>query len=696
MLELDEDRHVLRTGEIVGGQGAQSEVRWSDGTAQPMRDSRRKGFRYATPFAGGLEHRLLVDAEETRSLFRTQPAEAFVLALRDSADPQLSKDLIDRWEREFARPEVSTAWRKVKDAFEALPQVKITGSDRARRYSWIGDDEAATTSIDEPRSAETTSSEALVEPVELVGSVELVEVEPSEPESAPTVVPDAPADVVAKPTASQVPPPERNLARDFKSLAREKTTDLPLTEIASQVRRAPAAVQAVYGVLTASEWRTSLVRALTTPLRSAISLAEFSDDTLAVALERSEGAVGSLLLAIPRSSKVVGDVRPDAAGVDAVIGRAIEEHRVHRSATDSKALASSLGFLLDRVLAEPIAARLSLSTILASAAALDRLRPQSDDHDAVVAALRASIVTLGPSGWQRLSAADKASVARRSARASLAPEGARLALLTTIWRFEPDQVRDTAWWEGATFDELAGVAGASTRPILTEPAIRETIVEPRTRRALDEATTRRRVMTVLAAPSEIAQTLNADEVRGAITRVSATDDLTRDWVTELSDAAGRFALEQRLEQADQELQSLRAAADEAHAAAAAATDRLRRAEERLLHASHSADGLRDSQARQIRVDAVRAVADMAAYVESALERQSPQRISARVAAIAKREGLTRLGEPGEEVPYKPSEHDLVGSPVEPGTAVVVRHVGYTWDGPDGEIVLARALVERAT
>ena len=90
------------------------------------------------------------------------------------------------------------------------------------------------------------------------------------------------------------------------------------------------------------------------------------------------------------------------------------------------------------------------------------------------------------------------------------------------------------------------------------------------------------------------------------------------------------------------------------------------------------------------------LADMAAYVESALERQSPERIASRVSAMARREGLVRLGEPGQEVPYKPSEHDLVGAPATPGEAVVVRHVGYTWDGPDGEIVLARALVERLT
>ncbi|NUU18457.1 hypothetical protein HP550_14465 [Cellulomonas humilata] len=674
MLELDEERHVLRTGELVSAPGSPPEVRWSDGTVQTMRDSRRRGYHYVTPVLGGLEHRLLVDPDGARALFQSVPVEAFLLALRDATEPQLSKDLIAGWERAFDRTEVAAAWRKAKVPFEDLPEVRVRGADRARRYLWVGEDE-----MQRPPAEQTPS----VAPADVVADVTLE----TEIDTAHDVATLATAPVAL---------PARNLVRDFKALARGKGADLPVDELDAQVRTAPPAVQALYGALSASEWRTALGRALATPLKSAISMAEFGDEVLASALDRSQGALGLLFLALPRSSKAVPDAGLDPEGIVAVVGRAIEEHRVHRSSADAKPLAAALGFLLDRVLAEPIASRLAPSTVLSTAAAADRLRPQKEDHEASVGALNASIVTLGRDGWARLPAADKASIARRAARGALAPGTARVRLMTTVWRFEPDQIRDAAWWERVTFDDLVAIASSSTRSILTDPAIRSSVVDPRTRRALDDASTRRRLMTVLAAPGEIAPALGADHVREAITRVAADDDLTREWLGEIRDDRGKAALEHRLDAAVQEAHTLTSSVAEAQATTAAATDRLQRAEQRLRDASDTTDALRDSQSRQIRVDAMRALADMASYVGSALERQSAERIGGRVAAIAAREGLTRLGEPGEHVPYKPSEHDLVGSPAEPGTAVVVRHVGYTWDGPDGEIVLARALVERAT
>lgn len=59
-----------------------------------------------------------------------------------------------------------------------------------------------------------------------------------------------------------------------------------------------------------------------------------------------------------------------------------------------------------------------------------------------------------------------------------------------------------------------------------------------------------------------------------------------------------------------------------------------------------------------------------------------------------RHGLLPLGEVGATLEYEPDKHDLVGPTAPAGVAVVVRHCGYTWAGPDGEIVLARALVEQ--
>ena len=72
------------------------------------------------------------------------------------------------------------------------------------------------------------------------------------------------------------------------------------------------------------------------------------------------------------------------------------------------------------------------------------------------------------------------------------------------------------------------------------------------------------------------------------------------------------------------------------------------------------------------------MAELAAYVEGTMDRQPPDRIIARIRAMAARQSLVPVGEVDATVAYEPGIHDLVGPALEPGTVVLVRRVGYTW------------------
>ncbi len=224
--------------------------------------------------------------------------------------------------------------------------------------------------------------------------------------------------------------------------------------------------------------------------------------------------------------------------------------------------------------------------------------------------------------------------------------------------------------------------------------IRKSIVEPIVRDALETAATRRQLMTVLGSPGPVVDVLEASAVARALERSWREEDVTRPWLAEVSNEAEIGALREQVSRLQETLEasrlSLRAAQDNAESA----RERMLQVERRLQQAAESKNSLRESQSRQIRVDAYRAMADLAAYVDGALERQSPERIRDRLAVKLEREGLSRIGETGATAAYDPRIHDLVGPGRSPGSPVTVSAVGYLLRAEgEGDIVLTRAIVE---
>jgi hypothetical protein len=344
------------------------------------------------------------------------------------------------------------------------------------------------------------------------------------------------------------------------------------------------------------------------------------------------------------------------------------------------------------VFATPTADRLSPRAILDATKPL-AYSSEAARSDALAELLAAAFSHAGVDAWADLSTAERGTIARRVSAAPLAQDSGRLRLLAWLWRTDPQVVEDHVWWRNVGVAELSSVALTPLASALEQETIRKIIVEPIMRDALEAAATRRQLMTLLGSPGPVVDVLAAPSVARALERSWREEDVTRPWLAEVSNEAEIGALREEVSRLQEALEASRLSLKAAQDNAESARKRMLQVERRLQQAAESKNSLRESQSRQIRVDAYRALADLAAYVDGALERQSPERIRDRLAVKVEREGLSRIGETGATEAYDPRIHDLVGPGRPPGSSVTVSAVGYLLKAEDEDIVLIRAIVE---
>jgi len=124
-------------------------------------------------------------------------------------------------------------------------------------------------------------------------------------------------------------------------------------------------------------------------------------------------------------------------------------------------------------------------------------------------------------------------------------------------------------------------------------------------------------------------------------------------------------------------------------------------EEALVNTPSRADSLAKQQ--QVRMDGLRALADLAGEVEELLASQASERaLVHRVRSRVKAAGLHPIERAGETVPFDFRRHQPIGPPIAAGKPVLVIRPGYLWKAPadrgrergaDEEIVLAKATVQ---
>lgn len=702
VLDLDTDRTVRRTGDVVSQDRRAFTVRWDDDTEETIELGRHSRGHYLAVARDGLEHRNLVNRDSLTSLFSEDPVEVFLLALRDSTDRQTSRTLIEKVAQYSSADSASKAWRKVRKAFEESDSVRVL-EGKLNRYKWLDPASEAdqadgpriqgSTSPDQPPAARsmTAAAEETSASDRLVGLPPEAHVEPPPP--------SAPAQPASPPEPSRPPLPSRpDLSRVLVRTLRGDATPEDSAVTSAIDDSADNAAQFLLAVARGKVDRRAAAAMALAPLANGVELAGFTDDILAAALESAGQPLVPAVLGLDRKSKLADAAEAVAMlsheALNQLLGQAEAELKVSRRRTGNRSpLEVGYARLVDRVAAAPTA--LPVSVLVGAFGLVDPSLLDEARVNRVLTVLGRALRAEAAAGWAGLSPAVIAKVATWSALQRLQPRSGRAEVLAVVAALDPEAATDSRWWRHLAFDDLAASATGRLAAALDHPAILDRIVGPLARRSVTDAATRRRLMTVLAAPSVVTKTLPAELVRSALVRLAPNEPDLQRWVEAIVDADGRAALESRLQDTAARVDRLSQELAEARQRAAASSERALRLERELAEAADTTTTLRISQERQIRIDAVRALADVASFVEGALVRQPPERVIARVRSLVARQGLERLDEAGAEEPYDPVRHDAVGGTPETGEIVVVRRAGYTWAGPDGEdIVLVRALVEK--
>jgi hypothetical protein len=118
-----------------------------------------------------------------------------------------------------------------------------------------------------------------------------------------------------------------------------------------------------------------------------------------------------------------------------------------------------------------------------------------------------------------------------------------------------------------------------------------------------------------------------------------------------------------------------------------------RLEAMLRDTHHQQVSFRAAQDRQLKIDSIRTLAEMAIEVEElAANGAEPEVIIERVRALAEINELEPIGQVGETTTYDPTQHRPLAGQPDTGSAVAVVRPGYTWHAEDDDVLLEKAIV----
>jgi hypothetical protein len=157
-------------------------------------------------------------------------------------------------------------------------------------------------------------------------------------------------------------------------------------------------------------------------------------------------------------------------------------------------------------------------------------------------------------------------------------------------------------------------------------------------------------------------------------------------------AAEKAALNAAKAAAEQALATVAKAGEQAAAPAPTSTPA-----DETAHAQYErSERRRAARERQARIDAMAAVAELAAEVEELTAKRAPSDVLLEhTRALTGGSGLEAIGRAGEATSYNESHHDPVGDFPNDGDPVIVIRPGYLWHAPGEAVLISKALVTRA-
>lgn len=534
------------------------------------------------------------------------------------------------------------------------------------------------------REAEQVDALAAGSPVAPVADVDDDQV-PEAPKTAAEEVPEA-AHVgsVAKARTADHAEPSNHLEQEASAEAPPaEPVRLPLAQ----------ALAAALGGGPAFDARAYARSVLTT----AVQLADLSDSDLehvltSVVDEECPQAV-ALLTALPRKAKPLTTERlatVQAGAIPPLLAASVVELR-QRPAAGHKAVAAA-GWLLRRIADLPLVpqAVAAFITLAGEVATRDEAKEQEEALDRAALALGAWLPSLEP---DERAVIDPHTVARLAAALPFTKRGGRAALLAAVARVWPERITEPMWWREVTLTALIDCSGGPLGRVTSIPEVSRELIAPLMEREIAKTTSRVRLATLLALPHEFVVHLHADDVATAFRRTALEDPVVGSWVNALSRAEEVAKLRGDIERAEAET---RRADDRAEQADARGRELAARCEhlERLLRQQHERSvGMRAAQERQVQIDVIRALADLAAEVEElTMSKAAPEILMERVRALVADQELEAIGEAGAETSFDPMSHEILVGIARPGDAVSVLRPGYRWVSGGERTLLCRALV----
>lgn len=288
---------------------------------------------------------------------------------------------------------------------------------------------------------------------------------------------------------------------------------------------------------------------------------------------------------------------------------------------------------------------------------------------------------------------DLSSMAAVAIRLPFTPHGGRVALLRAIAQVQPGVLAADQWWVGVTLKDLTAAARGGFGGVTSLQDVAEQIVRPLVLQELARANTVARLGAVFGLPGEFVSLIPPRSVAAALRRIAGDNPAVAGWLKVLAGAEESERQNQELQRARKEVAQAEALVQQAERQSAELAERCRRLEEMVRSDHTQAVQLRSAQDRQIRIDGVRSLAELAAEVEElAAENAASKMLVDRVRALVAVHDLEPLGKTGEESPFDPSTHDPIGDLPEPGVPVTVIRPGYRWRPSGEDILLDKALV----
>ncbi|MFF0232693.1 hypothetical protein [Micromonospora sp. NPDC005254] len=688
----------VRVGAVLSRYRSSYQVRWEDdGTEVTLTIGGRNNFAPR----GSLRHQFLLDPASVTTMFDRDPVGIVFRLLREHESAMARSTSVEKRQSGMTRSkireklasvgldpdQVRAHWKLIDGRLSNSDDVDQTGKGASATFRW------KSPKRHRPEASEQSKIDhAVSTPLE------------SEDEHPTTATPASVAekgpveDDVRE--AGRVVRPSGELPTEAHQSEPAELHAAPGQTLTAIVGPQPLAVKAAslpgrLAEATGADASRSLSYYLSKPLAVGAQLGRMNNkqlEDLITDLEEGDAAAASaLLLALPRQSAVV-DRAAALSRESATLLLTSAAAEIQAYAEPEPDVITAAAALLRRVSRTDnlstgaISPLITLASIVAAKQAQDAV-PVIDG----VAVILGRLLPL--MSRDERNAVDLDHLAPLVAPLPFTRAGGRAALIAAVGKVRVKSVLQDAWWAGATLDDLAGCATGVLGAVTSLPEVAARYLHPLVLRELAVTESRRRLTFLLGLPGEFVAGLPSDAVVAAFHRVAAGDPVVAGWT-------GALGQEQRVE-------TLRRTAERAAAASAAADQRAEAAEgratvladrcaqlEETLRAEHRrASSLRSAQDRQIQIDVIRSLADLAAEVEElAVEQTSPETLVERVRALVSAQALEPIGQAGQKLTFDPTVHEpIVGVPTA-GSAVTVIRPGYHWHPSGEDILIEKALV----